>query len=292
MDKKLVVAMSTSCLDYHPHPHRVRILRLYIEMGGRRYLDGQELKHADFQDWMLSHPGQTAQTAPPPRLELTRFFLKIMDEGYSEVLFIAMSSALSATGARVREIAPLFDGKMRIEVFDSQTGTFTEGLMALEADRCFQAGWTMERTLARLEYLRRDCQVLFGVADLRYLIDNGRLSRMSGTVANLLRLKPLIQVNGEGGGKARVAERIMTTTRAMRAISERVGYYTDGGSCHSVFTLYSGSSGLHRDLQDMLAAHHGLSRLPAYPISPVVAAHIGPFAFGVGMMRIAPEGLM
>ncbi|WP_304334229.1 DegV family protein [Conchiformibius steedae] len=282
MGKKLVVAMSTSCLDYHPHPHNVRILRLNIELSGKRYIDGLSLKNSDFQSWMLNNPQHLAKTSPPNRLEITKFFLKIMDEGYRQVLFVGMSEALSKTCARVREIIPLFEGKMAIRVFDTRSGTFTEGMMALEADRCFRQGWSMEKTVARLEELRDDCQVIFGVSDLSYLIDNGRLSRVSGFVANLLHLKPLIHVNRDG--EAEVAERIMTTVRAMRALSDHVGQALQRGH-YSVCTLYSGNLELHRDLEYILETHNQLRHLPAYPLSPVVAAHIGPHAFGVGLIR-------
>lgn len=286
MSKKLVVAMSTSCLDHYPHPHNVRILRLHIQMGGRRFIDGHNLKTRDFQQWMLAHPGKLAKTSPPTRLEMTKFFLNIMDEGYEEVLFVGMSEALSKTCANVRELVPLFRNKMHIEVFDSKTGTFTEGLLALEADRCFRQGWSMSQTVARLYYLRQDCQVFFGVSDLSYLLYNGRLSKMSGFIANLLRLKPIILVNRKG--ETEVADRIMTTVRAMRCLSDRVARYTQDER-YSVFTLYSGSVELHREMEDILAARNSLQGLPAYPISPVVAAHIGPYAFGVGIIRLNSE---
>lgn len=284
MSKKVVAAMSTSGLDYHPYPHNIRILRLYIEMNGRRYIDGLTLKNNEFQSWMLDNPQYIAKTSPPSRLEITKFFLKMMDEGYEDVLFVGMSEILSKTCVRVREVASLFEGKMRIHVFNSQSGTFTEGLMALEADKCFRCGWTVEQTIARLETLRQDCQVLFGVADLSYLIKNGRLSRMSGMVANLLQLKPLIHVNRQG--EAVVYERIMTTVRAMRSIAEYVRQYAEENN-YLVFTLYSGSEQLHRELEDILEKNNHLYNLPAYPISPVVAAHIGPYAFGIGMMKIS-----
>nr|UOP04957.1 DegV family EDD domain-containing protein [Conchiformibius kuhniae] len=248
-------------------------------------MDGQTLKNGDFQNWMLEHPRQMAKTSPPSRLEITKFFLKIMDEGYREVLFVGMSEALSKTCARVREIVPLFEGKMVIRVFDSRSGTFIEGMMALEADYCFRQGRTMEQTLARLDELRSDCRVVFGVGDLSYLLHNGRLSKTAGFIANLLRLKPLIQVNR--AGEAVVAERIMTTVRAMRVLSDRVGTYLQRGN-YSVFTLYSGDLDLHRDLEDILASRNNLHHLPSYPISPVVAAHIEPHAFGVGLIRASP----
>lgn len=157
--------------------------------------------------------------------------------------------------------------------------------MALEAEKCFAKGWTMKKTLKRLEMLRDHQQVFFGVDNLNYLVNNGRLSQASGLLASFLKIKPLIQVTRTG--EAMVVEKILTTRRVMQAIGERVRQCTQDGEYH-IFTLYSGSGSmnLHRELQMVLAETEGLTDLPAYPISPVVAAHIGPYAFGVGVFKV------
>lgn len=283
--KRIVVAMSTAGLDYHPEAHGVRILRLNIRTGTDTFIDGESMDCETFQRWLLSHPNELASTSPPSQLNLRKFFLGLMDEGYEEVLFIGMSSALSKTCEHVRNIIPLLQNQMKIHVFDTRTGTFTEGLMALEAEKCFAKGWSMKKTLQHLEHLRVYQQVYFGVDNLTYLVNNGRLSRASGLLANFLNIKPLIHVNRQG--EAEVAEKIFSTNRVMQAIADRINHLTDSDHYH-VFTLYSGTSSaeLHRSLQRVLAEQCGLTDLPSYPISPVVAAHIGPHAFGAGLFKI------
>lgn len=279
MGKKLVVAMSTSCLDYHPEPHNVRILRLNISLDGKTYIDGDTLKADDFQQWMIQSPQSLATTSPPSRLDLTKFFLRIADEGYDEVLFIAMSTALSKTYYKVQEIIPTVRSCLTIHLFDSKTATFTEGFMALEADRCLSQGMTMAQTLNHLYQMRMNNIVMMGVSNLYYLIQNGRLSSASGFIANMLQIKPLVQINEDG--QIIVAEKIMTTRRAMQNLSDRIAELPSKEQS-MIYTLYSGSPELHRDFTEMLAERNGLDNLPAYPISPVVAAHIGPYAFGFG----------
>lgn len=283
--KRVIVAMSTSSLDYHFEEHDIRILRLTINMGDKSAIDGTTITCDDFQRWLLAHPNELASTSPPSQLTMRKFFLGLMDEGFDEVLFIGMSSLLSKTCEHVRNIIPLLHGKMKVHVFDTCTGTFTEGLMALEAQKCFAKGWSTKKTIQRLEMLRQHQQVYFGVDNLKYLVNNGRLSYASGLLANFLNIKPLIHVTRAGA--AEVAEKIFSTQRVMLAIAERINAHTREGE-YRVFTLYSGtgSATLHRELQTVIAEQCGLNDLPSYPISPVVAAHIGPYAFGAGLFKI------
>ncbi len=284
MSKAVVVAMSTSGLDYYPFEHDIRILRLKVILGENTYIDSPEFINNDrFVEWVNQNPDKLPKSSPPSRLELIKFFLALQDEGYEDILFIAMSSALSKTYQQVIDMIPLLQGKVRVHVFNSRTGTFTEGLMALEADKCLKQGMTIEQTLERLEEMRRDCHVLFGVNDLTYLVKNGRLSFASQFVANLFKIKPLIQVDREG--RAVVADKIMAINRSIIALSDRVREITATRDYY-VFTLYSGDMKIHQDFVNVLADRNNLSGLPAYPISPVVTAHAGISAFGVGLLPL------
>lgn len=284
MSKTVVVAMSTSGLDYYPFDHDIRILRLKVILGDKTYVDSPEFIDNDrFVSWVRENPDQLPKSAPPSRLEITKFFLGLQDEGFEDILFIAMSSALSKTYQQVIDMIPLLQNKVRVHVFNSRTGTFTEGLMALEADKCLKQGMSVEETLRRLEDMRRDSHVMFGVDDLTYMVKNGRLSFTSHFLANLFKIKPLINVDRDG--KAVVAEKIMTTTRTMYAISDRIREITATRDYY-VFTLYSGNMELHKQLVDILAERNNLSGLPAYPISPVVTAHAGISGFGVGLLPL------
>lgn len=286
MNKKVAVAaMSTSGLDHYPHPHNIHILRLKLILGGQTFIDDPScISYEQFVQWVRENGVLLPKTSPPTRLEITKFFLRFVDEGYDEVIFITMSSMLSKTYKQVLDSLPLLHGKIQIHVFDSKSGTFTEGWMALEAERLLAQGWDTKKILARLEVIRDNSHVFFGVDDLTYMVRNGRLSSTSQFIANLLRIKPLIKVDPDG--RAVIAERVVTTHRATLALSNYVRDITATGR-YSVFTLYAGAPELHRDMQVILAERNGLKNLPAYPISPVVAAHAGVSAYGVGIVPLS-----
>lgn len=281
MKKTAVAAMSTSCLDQYPYPHNVRILRLNIILEGQVYIDGDNLDVGRFQRWMLDNPDKLPKTSPPDRQTMTRFFLSLADEGYEEVIFVAMSSQLSQTFENIRkDMVPLFADRLKIHLFDSKSATFAEGFMAVQAEKCLQHGLTVEQTLAQLTRLRAQNDLMFCVDNLSYLVNNGRLSGASRFVADMFNIKPVLSLTREGQIVA--AERIMSTRRAMKALSDRIGNYTRYGK-YMIYTVYSGDLTLHDEFSELLRRKNGLKALPAYPISPVAAAHIGPYAVGFGV---------
>ncbi|QMT30937.1 DegV family protein [Alysiella filiformis] len=282
--KVAVAAMSTSGLDYYPHPHNIALLRLKLILGGVTYSDDpKRFSNEQFVRWVKENELLLPKTSPPNRLEITKFFLNLADQGYEEVIFIAISSKLSKSYQNVLDCIPLLKDKIKIHPFDSKSGTFTEGWLALEAERLLAQGWDVKKVLTRLEVVRNNSYVFFGVDDLTYLVKNGRLSSASQFLANVLRIKPLIRV--EKDGTAVVAERVFTTSRAMQALCHRVKELTSTGK-YSVFTLYAGSAELHREMQIMLSEQNGLRNLPAYPITPAIASHVGPYSFGVGIVPL------
>lgn len=280
MTKVAVAALSTSSLDAYSHPHDVRILRLNITLDGQTYVDGKDLSNDEFQRWQLENPDKLATTNPPNRQDIIRFFLNLVDEGFEEVIVITISTQLSQTYAKIEEIVPVFEGKLKFHLVDSQTATFAEGFMALQAEKSLARGLSVAQTLNQIELLKQHNTIMFGVENLTYLIKNGRLSAPAGMVANLLNVKPLIQVSPDG--RAEVAERIISIKRAMNAMSDHLKTHTANNK-YMLYTLYSGNRQLHQEFTQLLAERNGLTDLPAYPINPAIAAHVGPHAVGFGV---------
>ena len=127
MTKRVVVATSTSCLDYFPGQHDVRILRLHVSLDEQDYLDGQDIRADDFNQWLLDNPGQLARTSPPTFNEIVEFFVDLSAQGYQEALVLTLSSALSQTHQHLLEAKKLFAGTLDILVFDTKTVCFCVG---------------------------------------------------------------------------------------------------------------------------------------------------------------------
>ena len=70
--------------------------------------------------------------------------------------------------------------------------------MALEAAKLSEEGYSAEHIINRMYELRDGSSYYFTVNDLTPLVQNGRLSNAKSFIANILRIKPIIQLTPEG----------------------------------------------------------------------------------------------
>ena len=59
----------------------------------------------------------------------------------------------------------------------------------------------------------------FAVDTLLYLVKNGRLSRLSGTLGTMLKIKPLLTINKEGA--VETVEKIKTSPKALQRVLDK-----------------------------------------------------------------------
>lgn len=119
---------------------------------------------------------------------------------YDEALVITISSKLSGLYEAVKRIAA--EVKIKVTAFDSLTLAYAEAYMALEAHRLAAEGKSVQEILPRLEYIRDNDKIIFAVDTLLYLVKNGRLSKLQGTLGTMLQMKPLLQISDDGKVKS------------------------------------------------------------------------------------------
>ena len=95
--------------------------------------------------------------------------------------------------------------KIKVTAFDSKTLAYAEAYMVLEAHRLAETGKSVVEILPFLERIRDNNRVFFAVDTLLYLVKNGRLSKLSGTLGTMLQLKPLLYITK--GGKVETLEK-------------------------------------------------------------------------------------
>ena len=101
--KRLVMCTSTGCLEYAPERYRnlgIDIIRIHLFFKGKEYLEGFDLDPVDLYKQMENAKevkDNLPHTAMPTYEEIAGHFQKAIDEGYDEIICIAISSGLGGT---------------------------------------------------------------------------------------------------------------------------------------------------------------------------------------------------
>ena len=277
-----VVALSTSSLDVLvPCPKRLHLLPLYVHLDKSTFVDGVELQSSDFYE-LLSHNSQIqVATSPPEEEDIINLFRILETIGYQEVIVTTLSHTLSDTPDIIRHTIIKMNCNLRVYLVDTGSVCMPEGFFAQEAIRLLDEGMIPEDIVQYLEKLKNQVNIFFSVHNLKYLHQNGRLSQTEKWIADWLHLKPILRFHNGSLSRTGTAYGLTNTFDALiTPILEK----NKQSQIIQVYGLYGGNTELYEQFAHRFQQKTGLS-MTGFPISPVVGAHIGPDAIGVGIIE-------
>ncbi len=259
-------------LDIHYSP-----LRIIFE--GKTYQSGVDLDAETFYSMLLASENfpTTSQPSAGEFAELYRELAKTDPE----ILSIHISSGLSGTVNSARAGAEMVP-EARVTVWDSMTLSCPLGWQVEVAARMLKAGASLESILKRLETIREKTEGMFTLDTLKYLIHGGRISHITGLLASLLSIKPIIHVEKVHGKYAQLARHI-TLKRAIAGIADIVAEMYPQGDKLRIQLLHGNNLPGIQLLQEIISAKLDCVFLPPVPIAPVLGAHTGPGLVGLAV---------
>lgn len=277
-----VVALSTSSLDMlAPHHPMLRLLPLYVHLNQATFIDGVELQSADFYEQLSLHSEAQVATSPPNEEDVIELFRELEAAGYQEVIVTTLSHTLSDTPDIIRHAVIKMNCNLRVYLVDTGSVCMPEGFFAQEAIRLLQEGMMPEDIVQYLEKLKTQVNIFFSVHSLKYLHQNGRLNRTEKIVADWLHLKPILRFHNGSLSRIGIACGAENTFDALiKQVLERTAH----SQPLQIYGLYGGNAELYEQFAQRLQQKTGFT-LTGFPISPVVGAHIGPDAIGVGIIE-------
>ena len=173
----------------------IRIIPLTVTLGEESYRDGVEFTPADM--YRRYHAdGTLPQTAAPNVQDFMDFFQSILEEGY-EIVHLDISAELSNTFNAARLAAEELEGVYPVDSRMLSTGV---GLLAIEGAECAEQGMSAAEIAARLTGMIGKVETSFVLDTLEFMRKGGRCSNFAALGANLLKLKPALEMeNGKLG---------------------------------------------------------------------------------------------
>ncbi len=282
MNKVAILTCSNAGLDYLDYPKDIQILRSVIHFSGDESFDDYiDMNAKTFYERIKANPDDIPKTSYVAMGRMIQIFNELEAKGYEEAIVITISSKLSGLFEAVKRAGD--EVNLKVTAFDSKSLAYAEAFMVLEAHRLADEGKKTEEIVPYLEKIRDHNQVFFAVDTLLYLVKNGRLSKLQGTLGTMLQLKPLLTIDKEG--KVETLEKIRTTHKAQKRVIEK---YVEETKNKNVITYISHA---HADdyvewfLVQLKELFPEREVIVAY-LTPVVGAHTGPKALGLGYIEI------
>ena len=252
-------------LDIHLVPAR-------IQFGSHGYLDKVSITIDEFYDELANNPEHPTTSQPAPG-DFRRQF-QFLASHFDDVISINLTATVSGTYEAARLAASRTDAPGTIHVINSLSGSLGQGQLAVLAAECAELGLDASTTLAAIREQIPHVTGYGMVADMQYAVRGGRMPGWVKSIAEALRLSPIISITPTGR---------LTLTGALfgrRNRIERFARYVlkripsgpvEIGIGHAI--CEADAREFEKYLRDMVP---GIRKLVVTGLGPGIGAHAGP----------------
>ena len=266
----------------------ISVLPMPFMINDTTYFEDINLTQDRFYEFLENDA--VVSTSQPSPDSLIHIFHKLLAE-YDEVVHIPMSSGLSGSCQTACMLAqePEFDGK--VFVVNNQRISVTQTQSVLDAMELAKKGYDGAQIKKILEEDKFNSSIYIMLDTLFYLKKGGRITPAAAALGTLLKLKPVLQIQGEkldAFAKARTksAGKSMMLQAIKNDIENRFGGFDESAkervTLHIAYTKDAEEAELWK--QEVMEAFPGF-RLKMAPLSLSVACHIGPGALALACTR-------
>lgn len=263
----------------------VYVLPMPFDIDGQPYFEDINLTQEQFYEKLTGDADvSTSQPSPDAVMSLWDDLLK--NKEYDEIVHIPMSSGLSSSCATAMILAQDYDGK--VQVVDNQRISVTMKLSVLDAMKMAEDGLSAAEIKRILEEQKFNSSIYIMVDTLKYLKKGGRITPAAAALGTLLRLKPVLQIQGEkldAFAKARTvkqAKRIMLDA-IHKDIETRMGGEVNMDNLH-IAAAYTPGEGVEQWLEEIRREFPD-KEIVVDPLSLSISCHIGPGALAVTVKK-------
>ncbi|MCR5800118.1 MAG: DegV family protein [Lachnospiraceae bacterium] len=248
------------------------------------YYEGINLTQDEFYEKLMNDVDiMTSQPSPDSIISLWDGLLK----EYDEIVYIPMSSGLSGSCQTAYMLATDYDDK--VFVVDNQRISVTQRQSVTDAIELAKTGKSGSEIRDILIEDKFNSSIYIMLDTLRYLKKGGRITPAAAALGELLKLKPVLQIQGEkldAFAKARtISQGKSIMINAIRKdAEERFGGMSPDNI--KLMIAHSHNNDAALEFSEMLKAEFPGFDVIINPLSLSVSCHIGPGSLAVAICKI------
>ena len=274
--------LSDSTCDLSPEllsANDISLVPLTVIKDGKEFKDGLTITPADIFAHVAAG-GALCSTSAVSIGEYQEQFEKYAKD-YDAIVHINISSGFSSSHQNACLAAEDFDNVL---VIDSQNLSTGQGLVVLKACELAKTAQSLEELRTALTEFVPKVEASFVVDKLDYLVKGGRCSSAAALGANLLNLKPCIEVRD---GKMTVVKKYRGNyTKCLSAyVKDRLEGREDLDSGTLFITQTTVSDEANTAVHDAVAAYGHFENIYDTTAGCTISCHCGPGTLGVLFVR-------
>jgi len=282
LENKVILTADSTCdlTTELLQKYKVHTIPLHINLGGSSYLDLLDITPDDIYK-NFGETGTLPKTAAVNTQEYINALKPYIDKGY-EVVHVNLGSALSASYQNCCNAAKQLGGIYPVDSCNLSTGS---GLLVIQAAQLISQGCSAKETAEKTQSMAHNSHGSFIVDRLEYLRAGGRCSAVAVLGANILGIKPCIEVDNTNGSMSVGKKYRGRLTKVLTTyVEEQLNRYNDIDTSR-VFITHAGiSQDMVDHVYNILSKKHIFDEILVTRASCTISSHCGPDTLGILFM--------
>ncbi len=263
------------------------VLPMPFFINGETYFEDIDLTQEQFYEKLEGNA--EISTSMPAVGDVTDLWDKLLKE-YEEVVHIPMSSGLSGSCEAAHMLAQDYEG--RVQVVNNQRISITQKQSVLDAKVLADRGKNALEIKEYLEETKLESSIYIMLDTLYYLKKGGRITPAAAALGTLLRLKPVLQIQGD---KLDAFAKARTSKQGKNIMLDAIKndfanrFQDPEGKNMRLGIAYTKDLDAANEWKKEVLAAFPNHEIQMDPLSLSVACHIGPGALAVTCCRNLPE---
>lgn len=258
------------------------VLPMPFTIDDQTYYEDINLTHEEFFEKQLS--GAEIFTSQPVVGNVKELWDQILND-YDEIVHIPMSSGLSGSCQTAMMLSQEYDN--RVFVVDSQRISVTQKYDVIDAKRLADQGKSGQEICDILTKNKLNASIYITVNTLDYLKKGGRITPAAALLGGMLKIKPILQIQGEKLDSFAKTRTMARGTKIMKEaiakdIKERFG--DDYHNVH-ICVAYTYDEEPALELKKELEEIYPGENIICDPLSLSVSCHIGPHSLAIAICK-------
>ncbi|MEW9925795.1 DegV family protein [Clostridium butyricum] len=259
----------------------VTIIPMPFYINGELYFEGVNLDADGFYKHLADN--SEVNTSQPAPGDVMRIWDELLKEK-EEIIYILMSSSLSGSCQTAEVLSQDYDNK--VHVVDNRRISVTQLQSVKDAVNLAKKGMSGEEIKKILEDRQYQSSIYVTPDDLDYLKKGGRITPAVASVAKVLNIKPVLEIQGK---KLDVFKKVRGMKQARRIMKQAIrndleNRFSDIDTM-KIYAAYTSNIELGKLWKSELEEEFPGYEIELYPLSLSVSCHIGPESLGIGCVE-------
>ena len=265
----------------------ISVVPMPFLIDGETYFEDVNLTQEEF----YAHLKEDANvsTSQPAIGDLTDLWDRLLEDEDAQIVHIPMSSGLSESCHTAQALARDYGG--RVHVVDNQRISITQKESVRDALLLASRGCSAAEIKNYLETTARESSIYITLETLKYLKKGGRLTPAAALIGTLLRIKPVLQIQGAKLDAFRKVTSVKAAKKVMidavRSDAEtRFAALREKGELELAIAHTANAEEAAVFAEELRQAFPDIPLRDVDPLSLSVACHIGPGALACALTHI------